>query len=121
MSVISLPAVSEAVLRLWDRVWPFEVMTRKEYARREFNAYELGVDAGRSGLADHRRSATPAAVNTMRMVAESTGQDLDALAVEHDVDLEKATMGQLNRLGREIAKGMEGVTSIGVSLPVTSR
>lgn len=51
----------------------------------------------------------------MRIVAETSGQDLGALAAEHGVDLTDSTMADLNRLGREVAKGMEGVSSIGVS------
>ena len=47
----------------------------------------------------------------MRMVAESTGQDVDAHAAEHGVNLTDSTMADLNRLGREIAKGMPGVSA----------
>ncbi len=42
---------------------------------------------------------------------------LDATAAEHGVELAQSAMADLNRLGREIAEGMNGVTSVSVSTP----
>lgn len=65
-------------------------------------------------LVDEATPATSAAVTTLRIVAESSRQDLEALAMADGIDLAQASMADLNRLGCRLGKAM-GLTSVGVS------
>lgn len=105
---------------IWDHLG-IVITTMADYESRGSNDFQLGVNAERAGLTASRTAATPAAVNVMRMVAEVSGQDLDALASEYGVDLTDSTMADLNRLGRVIGEGMAGVSNISVGLPATPR
>jgi hypothetical protein len=64
-------------------------------------------------LVDRATLASPAAVQTMRLVALSADRDLEPLAEEAGVDLSEATIADLTTLGRVLGRAM-GLTSVAV-------
>ncbi len=66
------------------------------------------------GIADQATPTTPRAVATMRQVAESADQDLDAIAADLGVKLTDATLYDLQCIGRAVGRSI-GLMSVSVS------